>query len=134
MINLWLWSIFDYLIIILMQNFSIADYCYERVDKIKAFNDYIGEVDDAQSNPISSLRSKKRRTTSFRRYSIPRKRRLVAADVFKKHRYSNITRCRKHIRRFALKSKQSKSYRRLETNGNTFYKLQSKLCPYIYFL
>lgn len=98
---------------LIMQNFSIVDYCSDRINNIKAFNEYISNNQTSSDNS----RSKKRRTTSFRRYCIPRKHRLVPSAKVPKDRKVGLLRCRKHRRRSMLKEKDTISYVRLEING-----------------
>ena len=88
------------------RNFSIVDYCFDRLDNIKSFKSCL----NASSSTVKLNRVRKR-TASFRRYTPPRKKRVKSTSASPK--------CRKYARNFDIKKiiHPNLLYKRLRTNG-----------------
>ena len=92
------------------RNFSIVDYCFDRLDSIKSFKSCL--------NPSSAsfkLNRVRKRTASFRRYTPPRKKRVK--------NISSSPKCRKYARKNDIKKiiHPNLLYKRLRTNGNPIH-------------
>jgi hypothetical protein len=102
-----------------MQNFSILDYCFDRLNSIKKF------ILSVQSqNPVNTKSDlKRKRTRSFNRYQIPRKRRLLSnSKVNTKYETESHRTTR---RRNILSFKNMFSYKRLQTHSMNHHRLLS---------
>ena len=92
------------------RNFSIVDYCFDRLDSIKSFKSCLNP-----SSVTVKLNRVRKRTASFRRYTPPRKKRVKSSSTSPK--------CRKYTRKIDIKKiiHPNLLYKRLRTSGNRTY-------------